>query len=298
MKTNRVFLSALLLGAGIFAFNACSSDDDGDGLPPIGGFNNSDEVGEADRVAYWPLNGNGTESESNTAPSSSSGVTWAAGKKGQGATLANGFLKYPTIAAMNTGMTSFSVSAWFKVMNNQDGSNSPSILFSLARPVETFGNINFMVETGWMPSTSDSLTVKGLLVSNNALGFQDSRNTVKSTPEDILAGHVPAPNKIGGQWAHGVITWDNETRLFKVYVNGAKISNPVWELRGDDASPDFTLSANTFPVLGSLATFADGTTVDAWNKGMTGQLDEVRVWKRALTQAEIGSLYQLENAGR
>ena len=297
MKTNKIVISALLLGAVIFTFNACGSDDDND-LPPIGGFNNAGEVGAADRVGYWPLNGNGNEDQSNTAPNGSSGVTWAAGIKGQGASLNNGFLKYPSIAAMATGMTNFSVSAWFKVANNGDGTSSPSVFFSLARPAEWAGNINFMAETGWQPAASDSLTVKGLLVSNNALGFQDSRNTVKSTPEDITNGHIPFPNKVGGQWAHGVITWDNETRMFKVYVNGTKISNPVWELRGADDSPDFALSTGAFPVLGAFGTFADGTTTDVWNRGMTGQLDEVRVWKRALTQAEIGSLYQLELAGR
>jgi hypothetical protein len=299
MKTNKIFLSALALSVGIMAFNSCSSsDDDNNNLPPIGGFNNSNEVGEADRVAYWPLDGDGVEDESGTAPNGSSGVTWAAGIKGQGATLANGFLKYPSIASMATGLTNFSVSGWFKVMNNADGSASPSVFFSLARPAEWAGNINFMAETGWQPSTSDSLTVKGLLVSNNALGFQDSRNTVKATPEDIALGHVAFPNKVAGTWVHGVITWDNETRLYKVYTNGTKISNPVWELRGADDSPDFSLSPGAFPVLGAFGTFADGTTTDVWNRGMTGQLDEVRVWKRALTQAEIGSLYQLELAGR
>jgi len=295
MKTKRILVSAFLLGAGIFAFNACSSDDD-NALPPIGGFNNSNEVGQADRVAYWSLDGNGNESGGAT-PTSSSGVTWTAGKKGQAANMTNGYLRYAPMASMSS-MTSFSVSAWFKISNNGDGTAAPSVFFTLARPAEWAGNINFMSETGWQPSTSDSLTVKGLLVSNNTLGFQDTRNTIKATPDDEANGHVAYPNKVAGTWAHGVITWDNDSRMFKVYVNGTKISNPVWELRGADDSPDFALTPGAFPVLGAFGTFADGTATDAWIKGLTGQLDEVRVWKRALTQAEIGSLFQLESAGR
>lgn len=297
MKTKKILVSALLLGAGILSFNACSSDDDGESLPPIGGFNNSDEVGEADRVAYWPLDGSGNEEMSGAAATTSSGVTWTTGKKGQAANMTNGFLNYAPMASMSS-MTNFTVSTWFKVANNGDGTSAPSVFFTLARPAEWAGNINFMSETGWQPAASDSLTVKGLLVSNNALGFQDSRNTIKATPDDIANGHVAFPNKVANTWAHGVITWDNETRMFKVYVNGTKISNPVWELRGDDASPDFAVSAGAHPVLGAFGTFADGTATDAWIKGLTGQLDEVRVWKRALTQAEIGSLYQLESVGR
>jgi hypothetical protein len=301
MKTNRIFLSALAIGAGIFAFNACSSSDDDNSLPPIGGFNNAGEVGADNLVAYWPLDGNGTESKSGTAPSSSSGVAWTdSGVKGQAANMTNGFMKYPSIAALTTGMTSFSVSGWFKVSNNSDTTGSSSVFFSLARPGEWAGNINYMAETGWQPSTSDTLTVKGYLFSDNALGGQDTRNATTLTPDDILAGGVANPNKIAGHdvWSQGVITWDNATRLFKVYVNGSKISNPQWELRGDDSSPAFATTAGAFPVLGAFGTFADGTTTDTWNRGLTGQLDEVRVWNRALTLAEIGSLYQLELNGR
>jgi hypothetical protein len=31
---------------------------------------------------------------------------------------------------------------------------------------------------------------------------------------------------------------------------------------------------------------------------MTGQIDELRVWNKALSDADISSLYQLEKAGR
>ena len=154
-----------------------------------------------------------------------------------------------------------------------------------------------MSETGWMKATSDSLTVKGLIVSSTDLGWQDTRNTVAANAADLAAGHIAYPNKIGGKWAHAVYTWDNTTRLAKIYVNGVKISNTVWEQRGA-AGQTFSITTPTHPIIGAFETFANGTTTDSWNTGLVGQLDEIRVWKRALILSDIGALYELEKAGR
>lgn len=285
--------SALIVTAMAVSLVSCKAKEEP--LPPIGGYNTADEVAKADLVAYWPLNGNGTESLSAAAPATVKNVTWTAGVKDQAASFNVGFLAYNAIANLGTNLQSgFTVSAWIKVANN--GSN-PSVFFSLTRPNEWAGNINFMSETGWMPATSDSLTVKGLLVSSTDLGWQDSRNTVKANAADVAAGHIAYPNKIGGKWAHAVYTWDNTTRLAKIYVNGVKISNPVWESRGA-AGQTFAITTPTRPIIGALETFATGTTTDAWNTGLVGQIDEVRVWKRALILSDIGALYELEKAGR
>lgn len=296
MKTNKVFLSAIVLSVAFTSvFVACSSDDDSEPLPPIGGFNSADEVGATDLVAYWPLNGTSKESKSGAEATASPNVTYVAGVKGEAANLNVGFLKYASMPGLSSGLESFSMSAWVKVVNN---GASGSVFVSLTRPNEWAGNINFLAETGWMPATSDSITVKGYLVSNNGLAGQDTRNAVKVSPEDAALGHIANPNKIAGQWAHAVLTWDGATRLFKVYVNGVKISNPAWELRGAADSPAFAMTTPTFPVLGAYGTTAAGTSNEPWDKAMTGQLDEVRIWKKALIQQDVNALYQLELAGR
>ncbi|MFZ4454695.1 MAG: LamG-like jellyroll fold domain-containing protein [Bacteroidales bacterium] len=293
MKTTR-FFSTLAIAALAVSFVGCSKSTDTQ-LPPIGGYNSADEVGKADLVAYWPLNGNGTESLSSTAPATSKNVTWATGVKGQAASFNVGYLSYNAIANLGANLqTGFTISAWIKVANN---GSTGSVIFSLSRPNEWAGNINFMSETGWMPATSDSITVKGLLVSSTDLGWQDTRNTVKANAADLAGGHVAFPNKIGGKWAHAVYTWDNTTRLARIYVNGVKVSNPVWESRGA-AGQTFGMITPTHPIIGAFETFANGTTTDSWNTGLVGQLDEIRVWKRALILSDIGALYELEKAGR
>lgn len=299
MKTRKMLVSAMLLSFAAVSLVSCGSDDDGgSSLPPIGGYNSADEVGSSNLVAYWGLNGDGKEAISGATPATTQGATFGEGVKGQGVTLTNGYLAYNPITNLSTTLNSFSISAWINVKNNNDTGGSSSVFLSLTRPNEWAGNINFMAETGWQPSTSDTLTVKGLIVSANDLGWQDTRNAAKVSPEEATAGHVAFPNKVAGSWAHAVLTWDGPSRMFKVYVNGQKISNPAWELRGSETSPAFAFATPTRPVIGALETFVTGTSGDAWNKGLTGKLDEIRVWNVALPQADINALYELEKAGR
>ena len=43
----------------------CKKDDGGSTLPPIGGFNSSSDVASANLVAFWPFEGNFTETKQN-----------------------------------------------------------------------------------------------------------------------------------------------------------------------------------------------------------------------------------------
>lgn len=299
MKT----MAMLFIGASIIS----CGDDDSSSLPPIGGYNSADEVAASDLVAYWPLNGNGVESKSSTSPSNTVGASYVEAIKGQGVSLTNGYLAYPEIAALGTTMPSMSISMWAKITNNggEGADGHPAMLFSLTRPNDWAGNINLMAETGWYSSAIDTLVVKGYVQIKNGDGSvngQDVRNSPKPTPDDIIAGHVGNANKNSNKWAHYVITWDATNANFKVYANGTKISNPAWESRNNDGGGNpQPLALNFFtptrPVIGTFGTVAFGTP-DAWQRPMNGQIDEIRVWKKALTQAEIGSLYELESAGR
>lgn len=284
-------LSFCMLLAGTTLFTACKDDDK---LPPIDGFNNSDEIASSALIAKWTFDSNNNETKSGTAPTGSQGVSSTTGIKGNGAKFDKGYLVYPSITSLSSTLGSFSISTWVKVQNN---GTSSSIFLSLTRPNEWAGNINFMAETGWAPATNDSITFKGLIVSDNEFGWQDTRNAVTVSAQDAADGHIANGNPVGGEWAHAVLTFDGPSRVFQVYSNGVKISNPKWEVRGAEGMV-VNFFTPTYPVIGATRSFAAGTPVDNWDSGLTGELDEMRVYNRALTAAEIGSLYKLEKAGR
>jgi hypothetical protein len=299
MKTNKFFISAFALSLAFASFTSCSSDG-GSSLPPIGGYDNAGQVGASDLVAYWPLNGNGKESISNTSPSNTVGATYADAVKGQGVTLTDGYLAYPEITGLATSMSSMSISLWAKIQNNGGTDGHPTMMFSLTRPNEWAGNFNLMSETGWRTVASDTLVIKGLAVIKNGDGsanFQDIINSANPSPDDILAGHVGNACKLANTWAHYVITWDATTALFKVYANGQKISNPVWESRNGGTALPLNFFTPARPIIGTFETVVSGTP-DAWQRPMNGSIDEIRVWKKALSAADINALYELELQGR
>lgn len=305
MKTIKIFGFALMATFGVL-LTSCGSDDEGGSLPDIDGYGSADEVGETDLVAHFGLDGDGEESMSGTAPTSSPNTTWVDGIKGKAANFNNGYMKYPSMASFPASMTSFTISGWVKVKNNQTPtSGSVSTIFSMARPNEWEGNMNLYVETGQSPAMTDEGVANDSLIFKGswrtaADGGQAYENVLHLEPwmvsdNEVTPGkHVAGPNVVGGTWAHAVFTWDGATNKFIVYSNGQKISNPAFEIRGENTS--LTFDTPTFPMIGAFGNV--DTTADSWNKAMTGQVDEIRVWKRALTLAEIGALYQLEKAGR
>ncbi len=297
IKLSMKTMAMLFVGASIIS---CGDDDSA--LPPIGGYNSADEVAASSLKAYWPLNGNGVESISNTSPSSTVAVSYVTGIKGQGASFSEGYLAYPSIAALSTTSGSASISCWAKISNTKltpDGVSNISPIFSLTRANEPFGNLNLFGETHGL-TTSDSIQVKGVFRIKKEDGTEfggDAVNMLKQE-EWMDETHTWNANKIGGKWAHIVYVYDGPTATNRLYVNGVKISNSAWEVRNGGAPFLLNHFTPTRPVIGALETVVAGTNADAWNKALTGQVDEVRFYDKTLTQAEIGALYELEKAGR
>ncbi len=280
------FCMVAFLATGItLGFTSCGDEEEK--LPPIDGYNSSDEVAGTNLVAHWPLDGNGNEKKTSSAPASTKNATFVAGAKGQAVKFAEGYLAYNEIAALNS-LPNMSVSVWANFDNN---GSSPSAFFSLTRPGEWAGNINLMSETGWKNAGLDTLVLKGLVVTkkDNNPSWQDSRN-------EPSKGGVQVPKGIN-KWNHIVMTWDGAGSNFKIYHNGVKVSNPEWEQRGTTGPLSFYTP--TKPLIGAWGTnIPGGGTAEAWQKPMTGSIDEVRVYNKALTDAEIGALFKLESAGR
>jgi hypothetical protein len=293
MKKFLYFFSIALLGS-VITIASCKKDEDDPGLPAIGGFNNANEVASANLVGHFPLD-NATERISGSSAANSQGATYVAGKKGNCVNFASGYLAFNPIAKMTTTTTSYSISAWVKMSNN---GSVPSMLVSLTRPSEWAGNFNLMVESGQLKPASDTLKVKALLVSQEgspaSASFQDNLNDPSKGGDQAFKG--------AGKWSHVVATYDAATSKIRVYGNGKLISNAEWEDRKFNGNPLGDLVFDPRPsrvVLGAFNPNTPGNgTPESWQNPMTGQLDEVRVYNKALSLAEIDALYKLEDAGR
>jgi len=272
-------------------------------LPPIGGFNNSGEVGKSDLIAYWPLNGDGNESISGTTPSKTLAVTFETGVKGKGATFNSGYMDYPSIPALVIADGSISISCWAKITNTKASEGavstiSPLLSFS-GGPNKNVGNLSLFGNTHGLV-TSDSIQLKGEFHFKKSDGTEFGGDCINMIKKEswMDSTHTWNANKIGGVWAHVVYVYDGTNAKNRLYVNGVKISNSAWESRNGGLPLPMSFFTPSRPIIGALATVVDGTNADTWNAALKGSVDEIRVWKKALAAAEIDALYQLEKAGR
>lgn len=296
MKTKQ--LSAWLMAGVVMStvFTSCKKSDDTASLPSIGGYNSSNDIASANLLAHFPFDGTNTERKSGTVAQSAVNATFTTGASGQGQALnlSAGYVSFPALAALNSAgsLPSFTVSTWVNVKNN---GSSASAFMTIARANEWAGSVNLLAETGQRKSTSDTLTVKGLLVQKASDGnssYQDNINSADKGGDQAFRG--------AGKWSHLVFVYDASTSKITLYGNGKKINNPDYENRAYNGSPLGNL--NLYPVtniiFGAWGTNLPGGKPDSWQQPMTGQIDEVRIYSKALSTVDISSLYQLEAAGR
>ena len=289
-----------MLSLGVFTLSSCDDDDD-IVLPPIGGYNSSDEIGAANLQGYWGFEGNGNEAKSGTAPTSSVGATYGAGGvKGQALTLTNGYLYYASALAPLTTNQAFTVSAWIQVKNTKDAptppSNKPYQYLQLAIPGQLFGNFNGLVEAGQFSHLSDTLVVKSLYKDLNN-GVQDNLNNFGTWGTDMKAIKKAGTN----QWVHVVTTYTptggtGNQSILRIYGDSALVSNINFENRGTNS---FKYTAGEV-IIGGWYNNIPGKQVstDDWTVPFNGRIDEIRVWNKLLPESDIVALYQLGKAGR
>ena len=290
-----------MLSLGVFTLSSCDDDDDDIVLPPIGGYNSSDEVGAANLVAYWGFEGNGNESKTGTAPTSKVGDSYSGGGvKGQALTLTNGYLYYTSALAPLVSNQAFTVSAWVQVKNTKDAPTppvgTPYQYLQLAIPGQLFGNFNGLLETGQFSHLSDTLILKSIYKDSSG-GTQDNINNYGTWGSEIKAVKKAGTN----QWVHVVTTYNpnggtgNES-IFRIYGDSAMVSNINFENRHGAA---FKYTPGEV-IIGGWYNNIPGKQVstDPWTVPFNGKIDEIRVWNKLLPESDIVALYQLGKQNR
>jgi hypothetical protein len=279
-------------------------------LPAINGYNSSADVASDNLLAYWSFDGTNSETISSTAPSTAVGDAFVTGVKGQALGLTAGYLLYPTIAKLSgaNAFPSVSVSLWVQISNN---GTEQTNLFGITQPLATesdwnTGPLNVYVETGNHPAASDTLQVHSdfsTYIGGTRYGGDNVNNYggVAGTDYQYVTQ--------GGKWFHYVMEYDGVGSNIDLYVNGVVVSDDMFRNREytpaggslQGLGPIVNSPGTTQVVIGAFPTAAVGFTnsaIQSWQQLMTGNLDEIRVYSKALTPLEIGSLYALELAGR
>lgn len=285
MKKFRFFsmftVATLFLG---LSFTSCKSDDD-----PDNGNGKTDPgtVATSSLVAYFPFNGNATESVNSLQPEAQPNVTYVDGRRGQayqGATGAHLRYALPAASKLKT-LTSFTVATWFR--SPLVTGDPEAIFFQIGKSDDLFwGNLTLALNR--LEATADSVKFKIFFLKTGAewsgQHMDFSKNTFKIN-----------------NWSHMVFQYDAATSKVKIYKDGVVVTtNEGFENRKTGPAPAGTpLGPLAFDKadkinIGAWRPRTEGTATDAWMGWFMGNLDELRVYDKALSATEVKALYDAE----
>jgi len=265
-------------------------------VPPIGSYKNSNDVAAANLLAHWTFDSTNEETISHTAPTNAVNASFVKGVHGPALHLNAGYLNYPVVNALNVAnLGSVTVSLWINVDNNGTQASEFFALTPAPNKQTDWGSvINVYAETGHPVSSDDTLALHaavGTYASGSRVGG-DNINDYGTREVDFKTVH--GTNK----WVHYVMVYDGVNSTLDIYANSILVSNNNFRVR--TGMGPLVAPVPVQPLIGGWPNAATGFTqsgTQSWQALLTGSIDELRVYNKALGQDEIHALYFFERLG-
>lgn len=235
-------------------------------------------------IIYLPFDGDYADLITLTEGTPAGTTTFVDGLKGGKAVnltaSSESYILYPgdTLAEQNEFALSFWVHPTFVDADIDGGIDGILGLVNLSNVKNFWGNIDMFIENNSNPTVGAELKVH--VVSD---GTSESW---------ITDGGFKGIMTFFNQWSHHVLSYDNTAHQFKYYINGTLIKTAPAAWASNDLN--FVDSGNI--VLGAVHFMTDpsqttGSGSQSWASYLTGQLDEVRIFNRALSQSDVTTIY-------
>jgi len=268
----------LLMVCGVL-FSSCYKKFDPTTYQPaftVNGYTSVAEIGAGSLVGYWSFDGNYVDSVSNTT-GTNVGTTFTGGFKGQALQGAlNGYvLTAPSNGIKN--LQSFTITEW---VNTPPPSTGIIDFFTLSNTTKFWGNIEMFFENG----------------SDNSNG--KIRVHVNKDGNDKTYAIDGVPN-LFNTWVNIAVSYDAPSSTFTLYINGNKVnSGTVSGLSGPLSFADVGNIVFGTTQFQTSPSQTSGTTSQPWASFMTGKIDEVRVYNKALNASDLQALIVLQGKGK
>jgi len=284
--TNKLFTVAVLICivAGLAITSSCLKSANVYSpkrpIQPVNGFYTSNSVDAANLVAYWPFNGNLTDSLSNTTGVSTL-TSFAKGVEGQGLQGADSGYVVSDVPAAVQNLHSFTLTTWYNMPENTKGVVA---LVDIANDQSFWGNLDIFLEN---PPNATTGQLKVHLWNNGT----------SATGTDAWEGDYVINNAFN-VWNQVAVTYNDTTSTVKVYFNGALVGTNTqagfaplnWV--GVKKMAFGTLQFQTNPSLTGAVQYP------GFGSYLVGEMDQVRIFNKVLTLNDIGAVYGLEKLGR
>lgn len=241
----------------------------------INGYTSSAEIGQGSLVGYWAFDGSYIDSISKTVATGVN-TSFTGGFKGQALQgSSNGYV----ISDLPNGiknLNSFTIDYWIKTPQNTTGIVAPIVI---AKTNDFWGALDIFYENG---STSTKANLKVHFNGQKEVWFT---NAFLSNPWD--------------SWQNIALTYDAASSTFTLYQNANLIASQTVAGLGNlvfpAAATKIIFGTEQFQTSPSLGT-AGGT--QPWASYMSGQMDEVRIYNKALNSSDIQALIVLQGKGK
>ncbi|MGA2244785.1 MAG: LamG-like jellyroll fold domain-containing protein [Verrucomicrobiota bacterium] len=214
-------------------------------------------------VAWWPGEGNATDTIGTNNAVLDGGVTYAPGEVGQAFSFAgtSGYVFVPASSELNVGLGGgLTVEGWIETPTT----NVSQIIVEWQSALVA-GGVHMQTGTG-----SGGDTSAGALYAN-LMDTGGGSHMIWSSPGVLVAN----------QFQHIALTYDETSGLGTLYVNGTLVAQSSLGVFTPQTSNDFYLGMR----LGGLLQY-------------TGLMDEISVYDRALAANEIAAIYLAGSAGK
>ncbi len=277
MKKIKIYVVALtLISVGL---SSCLKEFNPKSYAPplvINGYTSSSQVAKSSLVGYWAFNGSLVDSVSGTAGTNTL-TTFAKGEVGLGLQGAlNGYVLNAPAASIQ-GLQSYTISFWINTPPPSTGIITP---FALANTAGFWGNLELFFENG---SSNANGVVKLHIQQGNHDAFFVTTNLLN----------------LFDRWINVTVSYDAASAMNTLYINGSKVNSATL---GGLAGP------LVFPNVGNLVfgcnqfntnpSQTSATGSQPWASYLTGQMDEFRIYNKALTDIEVSSIVSLQGRGK
>lgn len=272
-------LAILLLAGTALSLPSCYKKFDPTTYQPaftVNGYTSVAEIGQGNLVGYWAFDGSYVDSVSKTA-GTGKGTSFTAGFKGQALQGAlDGYVLAPASNAIKN-LQSFTITEWVKTPPPSTGIIS---IFSLVHPEKFWGNIDIFFENG-------------------------STNTSGKVRVHVFAGGDDRTYAVDGvanlfnNWVNLAVTYDAASSTFRLFVNGSQVN--FGKVNNVSGPLSFTNVGNIVfgaPQFQTTPSQTTNTGSQSWASFLTGQLDEVRVYNKALAESDLQAMTVLQGKGK
>jgi hypothetical protein len=286
MKKISVWLLTIIAGVSMTAMVSCNKDNGGD--DPDDGKIDPSTIATANLIAYFPFEGNGNDAIGGLTPGQSANATFPTGRRGQayqGASDAYMAYSLPTSSKIKT-LKSFSIAMWAKIIPNDPANNAPEDMIFQVDGRDDWQK-NFFLKLIRNNPEEDTVKLTNYFWKEDAPSWNGQN-----------VSNIHSPGYLFNAWLHLTFTYNGATSKWYAYLNGDVVDLPeaYTDRKCEDGSAFGELKFENPQKLfiGAYAQKIDGGATDAWMGNYRGQLDEFRMYDRALTADEVKSLYQAE----